>query len=631
MRGIASTLSRLPAARALLAGAAFLAGAAAPAASAQTGAQANAVGNGDETAMAVPRLSPRGNGGGAPAGVALPAPLAPSDAARIRRIFAMQDRGDIAGAARETALLSDDLLTGTILADRDLGRYTRCTADELRAWLDRYADLPDAPAIHALLLRKLPKGETPPPPPQTAALPDPPPPAAQAGAAQDDDPPDRFPPEATPSPALRRWVAERARAAGSTAALRTIAGIRGLAPAQASVLRGDAAQALFAANKDGDVLDLASAERPRIPPDQHSGYASLMGGLAAWRLDYTELSVGYFEDAARAPMASPAVRAAGAFWAGRARGRLGEEAARRQWLRRAAEEPRTFYGLLAQRLLRGDIAADGQETLSQADVDAIDALPGGHRAFALLQVGENEHAEAELRGLWPAVQGNAQLINSLMLVSARAGFADLAAQLAALAPDRADGAPPEALRVKLPRLAPRGGFRIDPPLVYALTRLESNFDADAISPAGAHGLMQIMPVTARYIAGQPSLGGRDLADPATNLDLGQRYVAYLARQYGIEGNLLRMLAAYNSGPGSFARWSASLHDNGDPLLFIEAIPNQETRNFVRHALTYQWLYAARMRMPARSLDELAAGNFPSFTDRAPRATVTAASASDALH
>jgi soluble lytic murein transglycosylase len=82
-----------------------------------------------------------------------------------------------------------------------------------------------------------------------------------------------------------------------------------------------------------------------------------------------------------------------------------------------------------------------------------------------------------------------------------------------------------------------------------------------------------------------------------------------------------MLAAYNSGPGSFARWSSTLHDNGDPLLFIEAIPNVETRNFVRHALTYQWLYATRMRLPARSLDELAAGAYPRFTDGDSRATV----------
>jgi soluble lytic murein transglycosylase-like protein len=82
-----------------------------------------------------------------------------------------------------------------------------------------------------------------------------------------------------------------------------------------------------------------------------------------------------------------------------------------------------------------------------------------------------------------------------------------------------------------------------------------------------------------------------------------------------------MLAAYTSGPGSFARWSSTLRDDGDPLLFIEAIPNVETRNFVRHALTYQWLYATRMRLPASSLDELAAGAYPRFTDQDRRATV----------
>ena len=109
----------------------------------------------------------------------------------------------------------------------------------------------------------------------------------------------------------------------------------------------------------------------------------------------------------------------------------------------------------------------------------------------------------------------------------------------------------------MPRLHPAGGFRIDPALVYALTRLESNFDAAAVSPAGARGLMQIMPATARYITGDyRSTIGR-LHDPSLNLDIGQRYVAYLARQDGIDGDLIRMLASYNAGPGSFLRWSGA--------------------------------------------------------------------------
>jgi peptidoglycan lytic transglycosylase len=170
----------------------------------------------------------------------------------------------------------------------------------------------------------------------------------------------------------------------------------------------------------------------------------------------------------------------------------------------------------------------------------------------------------------------------------------------------------------VPSLRPSGGFRIDPALVYALTRLESNFDATAVSPAGARGLMQIMPTTARYITGNDSLGGDALHNPSLNLDVGQRYVAFLARQDASEDDLIRMLASYNSGPGSFLRWSSRMHDAGDPLLFMEAIPNDETRAFVQRVLTYTWIYAARLGLPAPSLDELAAGQFPRFTPPAAR-------------
>jgi soluble lytic murein transglycosylase-like protein len=320
-------------------------------------------------------------------------------------------------------------------------------------------------------------------------------------------------------------------------------------------------------------------------------------------------------------MAAASIRSAGAFWAARAYRHLGRDTTANLWLHRAAARSGTFYGMIARRTMGFDVdVATERDTLSQSDIDAIGGFAGGQRAFALVQVGQDERAEAEFRALWPSVKDDPAMIHALMLIAAHAGLSELAAQLAAFQPDQS-ATPSGALHMPMPRLRPRGGFRIDPALVYALTRLESNFDARAVSPAGAHGLMQIMPVTARYIAGRSNLAGEELGDPAYNLDLGQRYVAYLSEQDGISGNLIRMLAAYNAGPGSFARWSSTLRDNGDPLLFIEAIPNVETRNFVRHALTYQWLYAARMGLPARSLDELASGAYPRFTDEDRRAKV----------
>ena len=67
------------------------------------------------------------------------------------------------------------------------------------------------------------------------------------------------------------------------------------------------------------------------------------------------------------------------------------------------------------------------------------------------------------------------------------------------------------------------------------------------------------------------------------------------------------------GRAAYLHWAATIHDDDDPLLFIEAIPNDETRHFVERALTYTWIYAARLHVPAPSLDEMAAGQFPRFT------------------
>jgi soluble lytic murein transglycosylase-like protein len=163
----------------------------------------------------------------------------------------------------------------------------------------------------------------------------------------------------------------------------------------------------------------------------------------------------------------------------------------------------------------------------------------------------------------------------------------------------------------VPRLRPRGGFIADPALIYGLARTESNFDPESVSAAGARGLMQIMPATARFV-GSGAEGRVTLHDPAVNLDLGQRYLVYLAGLDVVGGDLLRMLASYNSGPGGFGRWAGSVQDAGDPLLFLEAIPGDETRAFIPRVLAYTWIYAARLHLPAVSLDELAAGAWPRY-------------------
>jgi soluble lytic murein transglycosylase-like protein len=121
-----------------------------------------------------------------------------------------------------------------------------------------------------------------------------------------------------------------------------------------------------------------------------------------------------------------------------------------------------------------------------------------------------------------------------------------------------------------------------------------------------------MPATARFMTNDASISGR-LNDPATSLELAQRYVHHLARLEVVEGNLIRLLAAYNAGPGNLARWLPVQGHRDDPFLFIEAIPIDETRAYVQKVLANTWIYASRLGLPAPSLDQLAAGSFPKFS------------------
>ncbi len=547
----------------------------------------------------------------------MPRPLSPSDAVLVRRIFVAQARGDLVSAAREVGELENTLLLGSILADRYLGSFHRSTATELTDWLDHYGDQPDAPAIHALLLPRLPTGAAPPPAPTSATLSSAP--APSAARHDDDDSTDIVP--IRRNSALDQAVLAHANAGNDAAALRLIDARKGLDPGYRALLRAEVAQALFTQNRDSQALDLAETALSEAPADRQPALAGLVAGLSAWRGHQPDAAAAYFEAAATAPLASIAQHAAASFWAARAARQIGDPVAASYWLRQAAKQPLTFHGLIAQRALRlrSGIGAD-RDTLSPADVDAVAATPQGLRAFALLQVGQQDRAEAELRALWPTTTANPALGRALRLVASSAGLVDLAAQLAALA-ETADGHARGDANLRLPPLHPTGGFRIDPALVYALTRLESDFNSRAVSPVGARGLMQIMPLTARFISGNSSLAGERLQDPAFNLALGQRYVTYLATQDGVDGDLIRMLVSYNTGPVKLLQLNGTIRDNDDPLLFIEAIPNPETRGFVRHVLTYAWIYAARLGRPPTGLDALVAGDFPRFTDAAGKGTL----------
>jgi soluble lytic murein transglycosylase-like protein len=167
----------------------------------------------------------------------------------------------------------------------------------------------------------------------------------------------------------------------------------------------------------------------------------------------------------------------------------------------------------------------------------------------------------------------------------------------------------------IPRFIPGGGFRIDRALIYALIRQESKFKPNAKSWAGARGLMQLMPSTARFVAklGKISLKKRsDLFNPDINISLGQKYIEILLKNKKINGSLFLMVAAWNGGPGNLNKWRKATEYMDDPLFFIESIPARETRNFIEYVLSNLWIYRDQLGQKSPSLDAVATGLWPQY-------------------
>ena len=137
--------------------------------------------------------------------------------------------------------------------------------------------------------------------------------------------------------------------------------------------------------------------------------------------------------------------------------------------------------------------------------------------------------------------------------------------------------------------------KLKPSLVFAIARQESAFGADVRSPAGAVGLMQLMPATARQTASRGGLSyqsSKDLLNPSANAALGTHYMGSLLQQFS--DNRILAIAAYNAGPHRVQQWLKRLPNEVDHDVFIESIPFKETRNYVQNVLAFAVIYGYRL-------------------------------------
>ncbi|MBV8799031.1 MAG: transglycosylase SLT domain-containing protein [Alphaproteobacteria bacterium] len=533
--------------------------------------------------------------------------LSAADAQQYRQIFFDEKNGNFSDAQARIAQLSDRSLVGYAEAQHYLSPYSSASVDQLVDWMNQYRDLPIADRIYRLAVEKatvtVKRHHRVVAVKLTTTVPTPaPPPRRRGGGYEDPDLPD----QSLSSEAARAVVAQitAARRAGQPqqgdAAVQALAAANSVPSSDIARLDVLVAASYMAAGQDYEAFDVAL--RPASADRQAAPMLDWWAGLAAYRMGRFDVAASRFETVLQNGAIPSWIRGGAAFWAARAYMQSGNPVRVVTLLNYASAQQPTFYGLLAEKLLGEENRSVFRDPVADAaSTAALMQDPAAHRAVALWQVGEGEYVHDEMtRALANLALSNGQ---TYAAVARQMSFADLelrASEMLAARGTYLTGLFP------VPSYKPADGYRLDQSLLLAFTRTESKFQPAAVSPMGARGLMQLMPATAAQLAhGQPSQS--QLCDPSFNMNLGQKYLEQLLAMAG--GGVLQLAAAYNAGPGNVMRW---MNGKDDPLMFIETMPAQETRAYVKRVITYYWMYNRIAGKSSKTLEDTARGYWPRY-------------------
>lgn len=321
----------------------------------------------------------------------------------------------------------------------------------------------------------------------------------------------------------------------------------------------------------------------------------LAGWIALRKLNDPDRAIAHFSRFLAA-VGTPISYGRGNYWLGRAHEAAKDPAGAVMWYDRAARYQTSFYGQLAAVKVGTPIDASLIDGGAGNWRGSRFAKSTAARAAALLSEGDQKHATHRF------------LVHFADIASSRAEFAAIAEYATTL------GRPDAAIRVA--KKAARAGYvlrgyyyplteladlngPIEPAIAMAIARQESELNPEAISPAGARGLMQLMPSTARKVSRTVGLKysrNRLTSDWRYNATLGQNYLAARLAEY--DGSLVMAAASYNAGPARVKRW---VRDRGDPrtsdvdwIDWVEMIPFRETRNYVQRILEGAQIYRNRI-------------------------------------
>lgn len=291
---------------------------------------------------------------------------------------------------------------------------------------------------------------------------------------------------------------------------------------------------------------------------------------------------------------SPVSKARAAYWAGRAAKKSTDESTARNWFESASKHPTTFYGQLAT------------AELSNTPSLSLPAEPGFGGFFASDPILSDDIEEA----IRISIQNNegkiaTRLINHViaraelersMLAVAEMGHALAVPHISVKAAKKAQMQGVVLKNVGYPRPDTEGDLPIERPLILSIIRQESEFDPQAESPAGALGMMQLLPGTAKETAKKIEVPyeREGLDTPNYNIRLGSHYLSRMINAF--DGSYIMAIAAYNGGPGNVRKWTNQFGTPGSDLYeainWIEKIPFAETRNYVQRVVENLQVYRA---------------------------------------
>jgi soluble lytic murein transglycosylase len=284
------------------------------------------------------------------------------------------------------------------------------------------------------------------------------------------------------------------------------------------------------------------------------------------------------------------------YWLGRAKLALGDKLGSNEAYATAARYSTIYYGILA----RAELGMKGVHLRGMPAWEQSQATFDSHEVIKAVRLladnGQQTMAVPLLSSFAEGLQDGGELLLAARLAQA-IGAHHLAISIANTAEKR--GIPLDLFSFPKDGLPAKQLASIDHAAVYAITRQESHFQVDAISSAGARGLMQLMPATAKETAAKVGVEyskSRLTTDPGYNALLGSTYLAAQLQRF--EGSLVLAAAAYNAGGGNANKWIKAFGDprseDVDPVVWVELIPFQETRKYVQRVLGNYLVYRTRL-------------------------------------